>query len=109
MKTQKILQNPVAKKMYDLKLKTSLAVLNGRCREARAAQKEFATIAVDNFSEAINLPQPIKGSFPWYSNFGLNMLKFMIFKLFTKKTPEEKKLQAMVDDYRTSLMFDIDQ
>ena len=109
MKTQAILKNPIAKRMYDLKLKTSLAVLNGRCKEARVNQKEFAKLAIDNFSTAIDLPAPVTGSFPWYSDFGLNTIKFMIYKAFCKKTPEEKKLKAMVDDYRTGLIFDLHQ
>lgn len=109
MKTQKILQNPIAKRMYDLKLKTSLDILHGRCKEARKAQKEFASIAVDHFETAVKVPQPVTGSFPLYSKFGLNAIKFMIFKAFCKKTPQEKQLKNMYDDYRDSLYFDIHQ
>lgn len=109
MKTQSILQNPVAKKMYDLKLKTSVSVLTGKCREANKAKKEFAKLAVDNFDTAIKLPQPVTGTFPWYSNFGLNTIKYMLFNLFVKKSPEEKKLKEMIDDYRSSLYDEICQ
>ena len=109
MKTQNILQNPYAKKMYDLKLKTSLSVLSGKCKEARVAQKEFAKIAVDHFETAVKVPQPVTGTFPWYSNFGLNTIKFMIYKTFCKKTTEEKQLKQMLNDYRTSLYFELDQ
>ena len=109
MKTQTILQTPVAKQMYKLKLKTSLAVLTGKCREANRAKKEFAKLAVDNFETAIKLPQPLTGTFPWYSDFGLNTIKYMVFNLFTKKSPEEKQLKNMVQDYRDSLMLDLEQ
>ena len=80
MKTQKIMQSPVAKKMYDLKRTTAFAVLNGRCREARQSQKEFAKLAVDNFTTAVNLPSPIEGKIPLFSVWGLNILKCHIFK-----------------------------
>ena len=105
MKTQKIMQSPVAKKMYDLKRTTAFAMLNGRCREARTAQKEFAKLAVDNFNTAINLPKPLEGNIPLFSKWGLNILKCHIFKLFTQKTPEEKQLKQMMDDYRTEILF----
>lgn len=109
MKTQQIMQSPVAKKMYNLKLKTAVSVLNGRCRDARVAQKEFAKLAVDNFATAINLPSPVEGSFDLFSDYGLNIIKFKLFKLFTRKTPEEKKLEQMVDDYKAEILFDINQ
>lgn len=109
MKINPILQNPVAKKMYDLKLQKSIAILNGRCKEARMTSKEFAKLAVDDFYTAIKVPQPVTGSFPWYSSFGLNAIKYMIYNLFCKKTPQEKQFNKLVDDYRSSLSFDLNQ
>lgn len=109
MKTQRIIESPVAKRLYDLKRTSTFAILNGKCRKARTAQKEFAKLAINNFSTAVNLPKPFDGSFSLFSDYGLNTLKFMIFKLFTKKTPEEKKLKEMMDEYRTEVLFDVRQ
>ena len=108
MKTQKILQSPIAKKMYDLKLRSSTAVLTGKFKDARNAQKEFAKLAVDNFSTALELPAPIEGKISLFSKAGLRCLKFMIYRVFCKSSPEEKKLKSMVNDYRDSL-FDMHQ
>ena len=82
MKTQKIIQTPIAKQMYDLRLKSFISIANGRYKDARIAQKDFAKLAVENFSEALQVPQPNIGSFPWYSSYGLNSIKFDIYKIF---------------------------
>ncbi len=108
MKTQR-LQTPIAKQMYNLKLKSSLAIAGGRYKEARVAQKDFAKLAIQDFSAALNTPEPFIGSHPWYSNYTLNSVKFGIYNLFTKKTPEEKQYKNLVTEYYDSIIRDVYQ
>jgi hypothetical protein len=44
MRTQKILQNPVAKKMYEYKFNHASNVLLGNVKEARKNYQEFAKV-----------------------------------------------------------------
>ena len=108
MNVKKIMQSPIARKLYELKFQSSTAILTGQYKEARIAQKEFAKLAVKNFDIALQVPSPIKAKFSLFSKQGLKCLKFKIYKAFCKSSPEEKKLKSMVNDYRDSL-FDMYQ
>jgi len=109
MKVQKVVQNPVAKQMYDLKLKSSIAIAKGAYKEARCAEKDFARLAVDNLEIAFNVNEPDLGDHAWYSVYGLNNIKYKFYKLFCKKTPEEKKLKEIFSDCYDSFFRDVYQ
>ena len=109
MKTQQILQSPIAQKMYKLKFESSTSILTGNFKNARIAQKEFAKLAVDNFDIALKTPAPVKANFSLFSTQGLKCLQFLLYKTFCKKTPEEKQLKRMLQDYRNSMILDIHQ
>ena len=109
MKTQKVFKSPAAKQMYDLRIKSTIAIVNGRCRAARNAQKEYAKIAVKNFGASFDVPKIPQITYPLFSRAGLNTLKFFIFKAFSKKSPEEKQLREMKIDYYDSLTKDVYQ
>ena len=100
MRTQKILQNPVAKKMYEYKFNHASNVLLGNVKEARKNYQEFAKLAVNDFETALQVPSPIKGTFPLFSKLGFNTLKYLFYNLFAKKTPEEKRLKKMFEEYK---------
>ena len=104
MSIQKIMQSPIARKLYELKFQSSTAILTGNYKEARTAQKEFAKLAVKNFDIALQVPAPIKAKFSLFSKQGLKCLKFMIYKAFCKSSPEEKELKSLVNDYRDNLL-----
>ncbi|MBQ7125698.1 hypothetical protein IJO12_01275 [bacterium] len=99
MKISSVSKAPIKKQLYDTRINLFSAIMDGKYNEARQCQKEFAKIAVDNFDIAIQTPQPVKGSFPLFSKMGWKAVKFMIFKFFSKKTPEEKQLKKMLREY----------
>ena len=92
MKTEKILQTPIAKKLYNLKLEHTSNVLYGQVKEAKECHRNFAKLAVENFDTFIKTPSPIKGSFSIFSKPGFNIIKYLIYSFFTKDSPDEKKL-----------------
>ena len=101
MKTQRVMHLPVAKKMYEYKLKHATGVLTGKVKEARRNYQEYANLAVKNFDIAVQVPAPVKGTFPLFSKFGFNVVKYLFYNMFTKKTPEERQLKKMFEEYKT--------
>ena len=94
-----------AAKMFELKKHSAISVLEGKCRDARAAQKELAKIAVDDFDTFTKLPNVQFTGFPLKLFFPVlfKTMKFKIFRLFTKKIPEEKQLAKMYKEYQKGL------
>ena len=100
MKVQKVIQTPIGKKLYDCKFKHVSNLLYGNTKEAKKNYQEFAKLAVDNFETAVQVPSPLKGSVPLFSKLGLNIIKYLIYDLFTKNSPEEKQLKKMYEEYK---------
>lgn len=100
MKTQRVMHLPVAKKMYEYKFQHATNVLTGNVKEARRNYQEFAKLAVKDFEIAVQVPSPVKGSFPLFSKMGFNVVKYLLFNLFAKKTPEEQKLKKMFEEHK---------
>ena len=100
MGIEKIGQTPIAKQLYDLKLEHSTQILMGKAKQARNTYRNFAKLAVQNFETAVEVPPPIQGKINLFSYYGLNCIKYMIYKIFTKKSPEEKQFQQMVREYK---------
>lgn len=94
-----------AAKMFELRKQVSISIMEGKCRQARAAQKEFAKIAVSDFDTFTKLPNinitgfPLKMYFPLL----LRTIKFNIFRKFSKTTPEEKQLAKQYRNYAKTL------
>ena len=90
-----------AAKMFELRKKSTLSVIEGKYRDARLAQKELAEIAINDFDTFKTLPIINFKNVPL--NFWVralcNSIKFRIYKLFTLNTPEEKQLIKMVKQY----------
>lgn len=101
MKTQRVMHLPVAKKMYEYKFQHATNVITGNVREARRNYQEFANLAIKNFDIAVQVPSPVKGTFPLFSKFGFNVVKYLFYNMFTKKTPEEQQLKRMFEEYKT--------
>ena len=78
MKTQKIMQNPIARKLYDYKFNQASSMLMGNVKEAKQNCREYAKLAVQNFEISTQVPSPIRGRIPLFSKSGINILKFVI-------------------------------
>ena len=100
MNVSKINQSPIAKEMYQLKLRQYSNILTGNAREAKKYSQSFAKMAIDNFETAVQIPSPVKGSIPLFSRMGFNIIKYMIYSLFTKDSKEEKQLKILWEDYK---------
>ena len=90
-----------AKQLFELRQKTMLSIMDGKFREARNAQKEFAKIAVQDFETVKTLPRINFTNVPlklWLS-LAFKSLRFKIFRAFTKDTPEEKLLANEFKNY----------
>ena len=91
MRVSSVAINPVAEKMKQLKWDHAQNMLLGNAKKAKESYREYAKLAIDNFEIATQIPSPIKGSTPLFSKTGLKILKYIIYDIFTKRTPEEKK------------------
>ncbi|MBO5739399.1 hypothetical protein J6R97_08685 [bacterium] len=100
MKVNRVGVNPVAEKMKQLKWDYAQNLLLGNVKKAKKSHREFAKLAVDHFEIATQLPSPINGSVSLFSKVGLRFLKYIIYDIFTKHSPEEKKLKKMTEEYR---------
>jgi len=100
MNVSEINQSPIAKQMYRLKFQQYSNILTGNAKEAKKYSKNFAKMAVDNFETAVQIPSPIKGQIPLFSKIGFNIIKYMIYNLFTRDSNEEKQLKALLKDYK---------
>ncbi len=100
MKVGRVVINPVAEKMKQLKWDYARNMLLGNAKKAKESYREYAKLAVENFEIATQIPSPIKGSTPLFSKTGLKILKYIFYDIFTKRTPEEKKLKKMAEEYR---------
>ena len=100
MKVSRVAVNPVAEKMRQLKWDHAQNMLLGNAKKAKESYREYAKLAVDNFEIATQIPSPIKGSTPLFSQTGLKILKYIIYDKFTKSTPAEKKLKEMAEEYQ---------
>ena len=94
------LNNALARRISQLKMNSALSVMSGDFKQARAAQKELAKIAVDYFELTMNVPSPVRGSFSLFSKEGFNALRFIISEKFREKTPEEKRMMQMIELYK---------
>ncbi len=94
-----------AAKIFELRKQVGISVMEGKCRAARATQKELAKIGVEDFDTFKTVPGvrvnnlPLSQFFPMF----LKGLKFKIYRAFTKKIPEEKQLAKMYKEYAEKL------
>ena len=100
MRVSSVAINPVAEKMKQLKWDHARNMLLGNAKKAKESYREYAKLAIDNFEIATQIPSPIKGSTPLFSKTGLKILKYILYDMFTKRTPEEKKFKEMAGEYR---------
>ena len=94
-----------AAKMFELRNQVSLSVLSGNFRNARAAQRELAETASDNFDVYKTLPSVKITNIPLKEWFVLafRSLEYKAFRLFSKKTPKEKLFSEQWKSYIKSL------
>ena len=100
MKTQKIVQSPIVKRIHDLKFEYYANVLWGNPRKAKESHKRLAEVVVDHFEDSMKIESPIKGSFSIFSKAGFNYFKYLIYDFFTKDSSAEKKWKQMLKDYK---------
>ena len=96
-----------ATNMFELRKKISIAVFDGKFKEARRFQKELANVAVSDFEtyKALPLLHFTAQGFPVKSFFELmfNSFKFNVFYKLSRKTPEEKQLSKLSKEYYGNL------
>lgn len=97
-----------AQKMFSLRQKAILSISEGKYREARQAQKDFAKIAVEDFEIYKTLPNIHVHNVPLREGWEIfkKLVKFKIYRLFTRKTPEEKQLKRQYKEYSKQLTQD---
>ena len=97
-----------AVKMFELRKQSAISVLEGKCKTARTAQKELAKIAVADFDTFKKMPNIQFTGFPLKLLFPImfKTMKYKMFRMFTKKIPEDKQLAKMYKEYKKSLTPD---
>ena len=85
---------PIARKIAQLKSDIVYSAALGNYKGFKAASKEHAKLAVENFDVARQIPAPSFKA-PLFSKAGLRMAKVWFFNKFRIKTPEEKLLKQM--------------
>ena len=94
-----------ASKMFELRKKVLLSVMDGKYKTARKFQKEFAKNAVEDFDTFTTLPKLTFTNVPlkvWFALLAKN-IKFKIYRAFTKNSPDEKLLAKKFKVYKKSL------
>ena len=94
-----------AARMFELRKLVSLSIMEGKFRNARVAQREFAKTAVDNVDILKTLPNISITNIPlkeWLI-MGFRSLEYRVYKFFTSKTPEEKLLAKQLKVFQKSL------
>ena len=74
----------------------------GNYKNFKNAKKEYAVLAIKDFNTVRQLPAP-KVIVPLFSRQGIQMLFVMVRDFFRVKTPEEKILKKMGNDYKSKL------
>ena len=98
------LNNPIVRKISDLKFQNGTSVLMGNYKDAIKAQKELAKIGVDNFELVTKVPSRISGQIPLFSKYGLRVIAFSIFNKLRLKTIEEMKFGELCKLYKKGLI-----
>lgn len=90
-----------AAKLFELRKQITLSIFDGKFKQARANQKEFAKLAVQDFDTFVKVPTFKFTNIPLKAGISIlrPILKFKLFSMFSKKTPEEKELAKMYKDY----------
>ena len=90
-----------AAQMFELKKQSFISVVDGRFKDARKAEKEYAKLAVEDFDTCTKLPKVNIKNVP--AGAGVKILwqgiKYRIYNAFCIKTPEEKELAKKCKDY----------
>ena len=94
----------VLEKMRKHKWDMVTSMLTGEYKQAKLAHQQYAKLAVDNFELVPHSGSPLNGSIPVFSKMGFNIIKYFIYRLFTKRTPEEKKLEKLAELYKAGLL-----
>ena len=91
--------------MLELHKKIFSSILDGKCHQAREAQKKLAKLAISDFEAYKALPSINFRNAPFRAvlMFAGKVMKFRIFKAFTRKTPEEKQLAEKCKEYAKEL------
>ena len=86
-----------AAQLFEMRKNVGISVMNGNFRQARAAQKEFAKMAVDNVDIVKTLPNVKITNVPFieWCVLALRTLEYKIYKAFTRKTPAEKQFAKL--------------
>lgn len=85
----------IRQRLVQLKSDRMLSCLMGDYKGFKAAQKEFAKLAVKNFDDVLAVSTPQKVTTPLFSKEGFNLMKIWFLDKFRIKTPEEKELKRM--------------
>jgi len=82
-----------------------LGIISGNFKEARDNERKLARLAIDDFEAYKSVPSVNITDFPrsLYDRKRINDIKYMIYKIFTLKTPEEKLFAKKQKEYAKEL------
>ena len=91
--------------MVQLRSKSINSIATRKFKDARSYERQFASLAVDNFHLATKLPIVQVNNAPWLASILImvRQAEYNVFKLFTKMTPDEKQYSIMAKDYLVGL------
>ena len=98
------LNNPLVRKISDLKFQNGTSVLMGNYKDAIKAQKELAKIGVDNFELVTKVPSRLSGSISLFSKMGMRVIGFSLINALRIKTLDEIKFRELCKLYKSGII-----
>ena len=89
-------------------LRTSMAIdaVMGNYKTFKDARKEYASLAIKDIETVAKMPAPNLTA-PLFSKWGFNMMYVRIREMFRRKTPDEKLLKKMAEEYKIKQKLNI--
>ena len=94
-----------AQRMYELNRQHLMSIMDGKYKEAVRVRRNLAKIALEDFETYKTLPILSFKNVPlkiWLSLLSKS-IKYRLYKLFTRKTPEEKEFYNLCQEYQKTL------
>lgn len=97
-----------ANNMFDKSKNLFLSIVLGNFKDARGYEKDLAKLAVSDFDTYKELPKVNFSNVPFAvaAKTMYNGFRYNIYKLFSKKTPEEKEFAKKRTDYLKTLKIE---
>lgn len=87
--------------MFNYSKYALMNIISGNFKEARNAEKQLAKLCVEDFDTYKSIPRLKINNVPFSAGMQIlkNSLKYKLYKVFSKKTPEEKTFLKMKKEY----------